>query len=352
MSRLFKRKDAKKGKPPGSLIFVGQKKVEEVTIDVYEYNKETVYQAKVKFPLEVEHYKETPDNSWIDVIGVHDPEIIKAIGDHFEVHVLNQEDIMSTDQRPKCDVSEKGIYLVLQMLKYHEGKITSEQLSIWLTHRCIISFQEVMGDVFDPVRDRLLNPNSKLRARGVDYLGIVLLDTIIDNYIIIIERFGEELELLEEDLLERTTEAQLAKLNVYKRELHYLRRAMRPVREVILRLYKAESELVQTENLPYIKDLEDHITQALDSVELYREMLNDLMSLHQSGINNKQNEILKVLTVFYVVFIPLTFIAGVYGTNFENIPELRSPIGYYVFWVAEMIIAACMLLYFKVKGWF
>jgi magnesium transporter len=352
MSRLFKRKDVKRGKPPGSLIFVGQKKVEEVSIDVLEYNHENVTQARVKYPLEVEPYKETLENSWIDVIGVHDADVIRAIGNHFEVHILNQEDIMSTDQRPKLDVNDKGIYMVLQMLRYEDGKISSEQLSIWLTLRCIISFQEVKGDVFDPVRERLLNPNSKLRSRGVDYLAIVLLDSIIDNYIIIIERFGEELEMLEEDLLERTTETQLAKLNVYKRELHYLRRAMRPVREVVMRLYKAESELVEAQNLPYIKDLEDHITQALESVELYREMLNDLMSLHQSGINNKQNEILKVLTVFSVVFIPLTFIAGVYGTNFDYIPELKSPIGYYVFWVAEVIIAACMLLYFRVKGWF
>ena len=351
MARLYKRRSQKKGRPPGSLIFIGDKKVDQVGINLIEYNKEDITSSIKSGVSEILECKTSGINSWVDVVGIHEPEVIREIGEHFGIHILNQEDIMNTDQRAKCDVSENGMYIVLQMLKYEEGKISSEQLSLWLSDKCLLTFQEVPGDVFDPVRERLQNPNSKARNREVDYLAIALIDTIIDNYIHILERFGEELELLEEELLENTDKHQLLTINNYKRELHFLSRAVRPVRELVLQLQKAESTYLKGLNTPFIKDLSDHIIQAVDSVELYREMLNDLMNLHQSGMNNKQNEILKVLTVFSVVFIPLTFIAGVYGTNFDNLPELHHPYAYFIFWGVEIVIGISMLIYFKSRDW-
>jgi magnesium transporter len=349
--RLYKKRSEKKGRSPGSLIFIGEKRVETVSIDLTEYTPDDITRTIKSSLSEIHACKASPTNSWIDVVGIHDSEVIKDLGEHFGIHILNQEDVMNTDQRPKCDVSENGMYIVLQMLRYENGKISSEQVSLWLTDKCLLSFQEVPGDVFEPVRERLQNPQSKLRNRGVDYLAIALLDTIIDNYVHILERFGEELEALEEELLDHTDNHQLATINTYKKELHFLRRSVRPVRELVLQLQKAESLFLKPNNIPFIKDISDHIIQAVDSVELYREMLNDLMNLHQSGMNNKQNEILKVLTVFSVVFIPLTFIAGVYGTNFEYLPELHHPYAYYIFWGAEILIGLAMLLYFKSRDW-
>jgi len=351
MARFYKKRSVKKGRPPGSLIFIGDKKVDKVTIELTEYTKDSIDRKSKDSVSEILVCKTSAENSWVDVTGIHDPEVIREIGEFFGIHILNQEDIMNTDQRAKLDLSENGLYIVLQMLKYEEGKISSEQVSLWLTDHCLLSFQEIPGDVFDPVRERLQNPNSKARGREVDYLAIALLDTIIDNYVHILERFGEELEAIEEDLLEHTNNHQLLTINNYKRELHFLRRSVRPVRELVIQLQKAETTYLKGLNAPFVKDLSDHIIQAVDSVELYREMLNDLMNLHQSGTNNKQNEILKVLTVFSVVFIPLTFIAGVYGTNFEHIPELAQPYGYYIFWAAEVVIGIAMLVYFKSRNW-
>lgn len=353
MARFFKKRDQKLGTAPGSLIFVGEKKMEKTSIEVIEFNANKIDVHKDQPSTDLIRFKQSSEISWINVIGIHDTEITRHIGEAFGLHALVMEDIVNTGHRPKFEEFDDHLYMVFKMLRVDEEseQTISEQLSIVVGEKYIISFQEAEGDVFKSVRDRLLRPTTKIRMRKSDYLAYALLDQVIDHYILVIEQFGEKIEGMEQEIIENAQQHHLEKLYAYKREINFLRKTVRPVRELVLNYKDSESSLIEEHTISYLRDLEDHIVHASEAVETYQVMLNDQLNLYQSTINNRLNEILRVLTVFSVVFIPLTFLAGIYGTNFKYLPELEYKYAYPIFWATLVGIAGFMLVYFKRKKW-
>jgi magnesium transporter len=239
------------------------------------------------------------------------------------------------------------------MIRYEKEKqmIVNEQLSMVLGDTFLLTFQEQPGDVFEPVRERIRNQKGRIRGAGIDYLAYALLDTVVDNYIFIIEKLGEKIEDIEEEVLEKADSGVMEKINMFKREMNFLRKSIRPAREAIIQLSKLDSELIREQTIPFLKDLQDLITQAAEAIDTYRDMLSDQLNLYNSVISNRMNDIMKVLTIFAAIFIPLTFIAGIYGTNFEYLPELHFKYSYFVFWGVMITVAVVMLLFFKRKKW-
>ena len=285
--------------------------------------------------------------------GLHDLSTMKEIGQTFDLHPLLVEDILNTGQRPKLEVFDNCLFIVLKMIRYEKEKqmIVNEQLSMVLGDTFLLTFQEQPGDVFEPVRERIRNQKGRIRGSGIDYLAYALLDTVVDNYIFIIEKLGEKIEDIEEEVLEKADAGVMEKINIFKREMNFLRKSIRPAREAIIQLSKLDSELIREQTIPFLKDLQDLITHAAEAIDTYRDMLSDQLNLYNSVTSNRLNDIIKVLTIFAAIFIPLTFIAGIYGTNFEYLPELHYKYSYFVFWGVIIIVAAVMLLFFKKKKW-
>ncbi len=353
MARFLKNKDASIGHAPGELIFIGQKKVEETTIRVIDYDHEHLSDQELKDIKDGLPYKETPTVSWININGLHDTEVISQVGEAFDIHPLVLEDIVNTGQRPKMEDYDDYLFFGLKMMRYDEdeGVIQSEQLSIVLGKSFILTFQERPGDVFEPVRERIRKHKGRIRKVGIDYLAYALLDTVVDNYIFIIERMGEQIEDIETEILDNPTQDVLERINDYKREMNYLRKVIRPAREFMLQLARLDSDVIHEDTVPFLKDLLDLVSQAVEVVDTYREMLSDHLNIYNTGVNNRLNEIMKVLTIFSAIFIPLTFIAGIYGTNFDNVPELHFRYSYFVMWGAFVAVALAMLRFFRGKNW-
>jgi magnesium transporter len=341
------------GKAPGTLIFVGQKKLERPIAEVIEFTAEKIKVYKDHGLNDLEQFKTSDQICWINISGIHNAEAIKQIGDQFGLHILLLEDILNTTQRPKFEEYDDHLFLVLKMLRLDPttNKLISEQLSLIVGEKYLISFQEDDEDVFKDVRNRLLRPTTKIRHRKSDYLAYALMDAVVDHYKLIIEQFGEKIEELDQALIDDAKPEHLEKIYAYKREINYLRKTVRPVRDLVLGYKTAELAILEDQTLSFIKDLEDHVLHTSDSVETFQVMLNDQLNLYQSIVNNRLNDILRVLTIFSVVFIPLTFIAGVYGTNFKYLPELDYPYAYPIFWLVMIIVGSGMLIYFKRKNW-
>jgi magnesium transporter len=342
------------GTAPGSLIFVGDRKEDHPIIDAIAYNPES---TKTYEHIEVADLKGIQSDGtvcWINLTGLHDPLVIENIGKVFDLHALMLEDILNTYQRPKYEEFDNCIYLVLKMLQYdtQNTSVGAEQVSIIIGNNWLFTFQEKEGDVFDPVRNRLIRPTTKIRHRNSDYLAFALIDTIVDQYVHITEQIGEKIELLEQSLLKAPAPEHLDEIDLYKREINYLRKTIRPVIEMVTQYKKSESELIDEKTLPYLSDLEDHVVQAAEAIEIYREMLNDQLDIYNAGLSNRLNDIIRVLTIFSVVFIPLTFLAGIYGTNFKYLPELEFQYAYPIFWGVLIVLALGMITYFKIKKWF
>lgn len=353
MARFVRKSDITKGRAPGALLFVGTQRVDQVKIEAITYDPDQVEQRQDLKKMDIAQLSDQNGRQWINVVGIHDVSIIQAFGDHYELHPLLQEDILNTTQRPKFEEFPSALYIVVKLLHLDDEsqEIQAEQLSLVVAPNLLLSFQEISEDVFDTIRQRLLKPTTKIRHRNSDYLAFALLDAIVDEYILIIERFGEKIEALEEELLSQTKAHHLGQINRYKKEINFLRKAIRPVRELVFQFRKCESELIDFQTLPYLSDLVDHINQASEDIELYRDMLNDQLSIYNSSISNKLNEIIQVLTIFSVVFIPLTFLAGIYGMNFKYLPELNYRYAYPIFWLVLLGIASGMIFYFKRKKW-
>jgi magnesium transporter len=353
MAKFLRGASIKPGAAPGSLIFVGTKKTEKVSIRALRYDEKSCESME---DLEPDHLREVVSENhrtWIDVIGLHETEIMKRMGDIFEMHPLLMEDILNTDQRPKFEEFPNHNAIILKMLYVDsdQGVVQTEQVSVVAGKDHLICFQEAAGDVFDGIRNRIINQTTKIRERGVDYLAFALLDAIVDHYIVSIEYFGNEIEKLEVELLTDVQPEHLVRINTYKKEINSLRRIVRPVLELTFQYEKSESKLISRQTLPFIKDLEDHITQAAEAIEIYKELLNDQLSFYHTTMSNRLNDTIRVLTVFSVIFIPLSFLAGVYGTNFQHFPELEYKYAYPAFWGIEIAIAGLMLFYFYRKKW-
>ncbi len=353
MARFFKKREENKGLAPGSLVFIGNKKVENIRIRVIDYDESKLTEAQLENISKGREFKETNTVSWINIDGLHDLKLMQEIGDIFDLHPLLLEDILNTGQRPKLEEFDNCLFLVLKMLRYDKEKqeIIAEQLSMVLGGTYLLTFQEQPGDVFEPVRERIRKQKGRIRGTGIDYLAYALLDTVVDNYISIIERLGEQIEDIEEELLADPRPFVMENINTFRREMNFIRKSIRPLREAIIQLVKLDSELIKDNTIPFLKDLQDLITQSTEAIDTYREMLSDQLNIYNSSISNRMNEIMKVLTIFAAIFIPLTFVAGIYGTNFEYLPELHFKYSYFIFWGVMISVALVMLAYFKRKDW-
>ena len=353
MARFFKKREQSRGLSPGALVFIGKQKMDNVRIRLIDYDPRKLDENELQDIAQGEPFKHTRTVTWINVDGLHHLETIKKIGATFDLHPLLLEDLLNTGQRPKLEEFDNCLFLVVKMLSYDKAKeiFLSEQLSMVIGDTFLLTFQEQPGDVFDPVRERIRKGKGRIRGAGIDYLAYALLDTVVDNYIMIIERMGEQIEDLEEVVLRNPEAAIMERISGFKREMNYLRRAIRPAREAITRLCKLDSELITAQTGPFLKDLLDLITQAAEAIDTYQEMLADLLDLYNSAVGNRMNDIMKVLTIFAAIFIPLTFIAGIYGTNFEYVPELHFRYSYFIFWGVMILVAIAMLIFFKKKKW-
>ncbi|MFH1664239.1 MAG: magnesium/cobalt transporter CorA [archaeon] len=353
MAKLIKTPLSKPGLSPGTLVFTGKKKTEQVKIQLMDYSETKFEERELKNVEEIFPFRNTPTVTWINVIGIHDTEVIEKIGKHFESHPLILEDILNTEQRPKLEDFESYLFLVLKMIFYNgkNSEMTIEQVSLILGQTFVISFQEKEGDVFDVVRDRIRNSKGKIRKMGPDYLAYALVDAVVDSYFLILERIGEQIELLEEKVMVNPSRKELNTIYRLKHDLIFLRKSVWPLREVINSMQRGESKLIKKTTSLFLRDVYDHTIQVIDTVETDRDMVSGLLEIYLSSISNRMNEVMKVLTVIATIFIPLTFIVGVYGMNFKFMPELEMQWAYPLLWVLMLSIALLMFFFFRKKGW-
>ena len=351
--RQTKRTSKKAGLPPGTLVYTGERKLESVRITVIDYDEGSFQEKQVPKIEDCFEFKKTPTVSWINIDGLHDIEIIEKIGKHYDFHPLVLEDILHTGQRPKFEDLESYIFIVLMMPRFDDESqaIISEQVSLVLGSNYVISFQENIGDVFEQIRERIRNAKGRIRKMGSDYLMYTLLDAIVDSYFGILEKLGEKIESMEEKLVSDPTEKMLQHIHNMKREMIYLRKSVWPLRELINGVERSESDLIQDTTGAYLRDVYDHTIQVIDTVESFRDMVSGMLDIYLSSISNRMNAVMKVLTIIATIFIPLTFVAGIYGMNFENMPELKWRYGYFGVWIIMLIITGCMLFYFRRKKW-
>ena len=351
--RIIKKRSKKAGLPPGALIHIGEENTEKVKITLIDYDENNFKERELAKIEESFPFKAIPTVTWINIDGLQNIEIIEKVGKHFDLHQLILEDILNTDQRPKCEDYEKCLFIVLKMLRYDDESksIYSEQVSLVLGQNFVISFQEDVGDVFDQVRDRIRNNKGKIRKMSADYLAYSLIDAIVDNYFLILEKIGERIESIEEELISEPSNKTVRMIHAIKGELIFLRRSVWPLRELISNLEKAESSLINDSTGPYFRDIYDHTIQVIDTVESFRDMVSGMLDIYLSSISNRMNAVMKVLTIIATIFIPLTFIAGVYGMNFKFMPELEWRSGYFIVLGIMAAVAVAMLGYFKRKKW-
>ena len=359
MAKRTKKRLKKSGLPPGTLVYVGEQKVETVKISYLDYDEQNFQEKQVSNIEECFPFKTTPTVTWINIDGLHDVEIIERLGRQFELHPLILEDVLHAEQRPKYEDFDKYIFIVLRMLQYNEQihDIESEQVSLILGTNFVISFQERVGDVFEPIRERLRNAKGRIRKMGSDYLAYALLDAMVDSYFAILEKIGERIESMEEQLVANPTEKTLHQIHTMKREMISLRKSIWPLREVISGVQRSESSLISETTGLYLRDVYDHTIQVIDTVESFRDMVSGMLDIYLSSISNKMNAVMKVLTIIATIFIPLTFIAGIYGMNFNpekspwNMPELNWYWGYPAVWLVMAVVLVIMLIYFRRKKW-
>ena len=350
--KLVRSRAKKVGMPPGTLVHIGDQTSKRVRITVFEYDATSFQERQLSGPDDI-RVAASQKITWVDVGGVHDLAVIEAIGQRFQLHPLLLEDIVNTDQRPKLDDYETYYYVVLKMCYAGQRRedIHVEQVSLILGTTFVLSFQENGGDVFDPVRERLRTGKGRIRQSGADYLLYRLMDGIVDHYFEVMETLGEKVETVQDELLDNPQPELLRSIHALKRELIFLRRAVWPCREVMSSLERSESSLVQGATKLYIRDVYDHVVQILDTIEALREMVTGMLDIYLSSISYRLNAVMKVLTVITTIFMPLTFIVGIYGMNFQYMPELESRWGYPAVLLVMVSIAAGMLMFFKRKKW-
>ncbi len=347
------KKKSKTGVAPGTLIYRGKEHAKDkpVRITLMQYDEDTVLEKEFTDVSACLDVMKDGKVKWINVDGIHRSEIIEKVGEHFKIHPLTMEDIVNTDQRPKFEDYETYLLAVLKMVHY-DTKLHSEQLAILLFDQCVISFQEADGgDAFDFVRQRIRQGKGKIRKESADYLAYSLLDAVVDTYFNILEKIGDQIETLEEHLIRNPKRTALHQLYILKREMIYLRKAVWPMRELLNNIERSESPLIKKSTDLYVRDLYDHTIRVIDTVETYRDLLSGMMDIYLSSVSNKMNEVMKVLTIISTIFIPVTFIAGVYGMNFKFMPEIYSPYGYWITWGVMLTIMISLLIYFRVKKW-
>ena len=339
------------GAPPGTIIYTGEDKSDRIKISLIEYNEsEFIEQEFYDLSECISHLK--PELvKWINVEGVHKTEVLEKIGKLYDIHPLTLEDIAHVDQRPKFEDYDNYVVAIMKMIRF-EAKVSAEQLSIVLFNNLVISFQEPHGgDAFDIIRNRLRQAKGRIRKCGADYLAYALMDAVVDCYFHAIEKIGDIVENIEEDIIANAGKESLLKLYELKREMIFLRKQVWPMRDMISNMVRSETKLINPSTDIYLRDLQDHVTRIIDTVETYRDLLSGIMDIYLSTNANKMNEVMKVLTIMSSIFIPVTFVAGVYGMNFDDMPELKSPYGYAAIWGVMLTIMIGLIIYFRRKKW-
>jgi magnesium transporter len=353
MAKLIKKSSKKAGLPPGTLVHIGEKLTEKTRISVVEYNGQD-FQEKELGNLETCYlFPGEPMVTWINVVGIQQVEVLEKLGNCLTVHPLALEDILNTEQRPKVEDYGEDLFIVVKLISYNEKKdeIEAEQISLILRPNALLSFQEKEGDDFASVKERLRAGKGRMRKMGADYLAYSLLDIVVDQYFIVLEKLGERIEVLEEKLLADPGTATLQKIQNLKREMLLLRKWIWPLREVISSLERGEFPGIQESTRIYLRDVYDHAIQVMDTVEIFRDMLSGMLDIYLSSLNNRMNAVMKVLTIIATIFMPLTFLAGVYGMNFKHMPELDWPWGYPLILAVMGFVAILMLTLFRRKKW-
>ena len=353
MPRVMDRRSKKVGLPAGTLVHVGVKRTETTRITIIDYDEAQYQEKEAKNVEEIFPFKDKPTVTWINVDSVHQVDTIDKIGKHFNLHPLVLEDIMDTGQRPKIEDFADYIFVVLKMFFYDEkqDETRAEQVSLILGSSYVVSFQESEGDVFDPIRDRIRSGKGRMRKMGPDYLAYSLIDSIVDNYFTILEKRGEEIEEMEDELVANPTPETLQRIHRLKREMILLRKSVWPLREIASHLERWESSLIHESTRIYLRDVYDHTIQVIDAVETFRDMLSGMLDIYLSSISNRMNEVMKVLTIIATIFIPLTLVSSIYGMNFQFMPELASPWSYPIVLLVMLGIGLLMVAYFRRKRW-
>ena len=353
MVKESKKRSRKAGLPPGTLVHVGEKKTDAVRITVLDYDEQNFSERTISAAEECQQFRATPSVTWINVDGVHRLDVVEKIGQQFGLHPLILEDIVNTGQRPKAEDFGEYIFIVLKMLTYDpkEEAIKSEQVSLVVGQNFVISFQERPGDVFDQIRDRIRTAKGRIRKMASDYLAYSLMDAVVDNYFLILEKLGEAIESLADEVISEPGQKMIHAIHRHKKELILLRRSIWPLREVIGGLQRSESSLIKESTVIYLRDVYDHTIQVIDTIESFRDTVSGMVEVYLSSISNRMNAVMKVLTIIATIFIPLTFVAGIYGMNFKHMPELEWPWAYPVVLIIMAGVAVGMLYYFRRKTW-
>jgi magnesium transporter len=352
MRRQLKKRAKKAGLPPGTLVYTGEKADAHVSVSIIDYDERHFHEREKAAFDECLILKDKPGVTWIKIVGVHEVANLEKLGECYNLHPLVLEDILNTDQRPKVEDFDDYLYIVLRTINYvADDQLSSEQVSLILGSNFLISFQEGNGVLFSPILERLRASKGRIRKSGADYLAYALMDLIVDNYFVILEKFGEAIEYLEEEVVKQPTTETLQDIHQYKYDMIMLRKSVWPLREVIARLERRESDLLQEATGIYFKDVYDHTIVAIDNIETYRDILSGMLDIYLSSISNRLNGIMKVLTVIATIFMPLTFLAGVWGMNFKHMPELDKVWGYPMALGLMICVALAMMRYFHKKKW-
>jgi magnesium transporter len=347
------KRSEKAGLSPGTLMYVGEEKSGKPRITVMDYDATDFLEKEVGSVEECFPFKETSTVTWINVDGVHDASVIEKLGAYFDIHPLVLEDIMTTTQRPKTEDLGTALFVVLRMIEYSEQGVetTADQLSLILGPNYVLTFQETQGDCLDPVRDRIRSGKGRIRKQGPDYLAYAVIDSVVDNYFFVLEKLGERIDTLEEQLIAEPRRELLGEIHGLKREMIELRKSVWPLREVVSGLERSESPLIKESTGLFLRDLYDHAIQVIDTVESFREMLSSMVETYLSSLSNRMNEIMKVLTIISTIFIPITFLVGLYGMNFVHFPEIRWRWGYAFCWLLIIASVGGMFSFFRRKKW-
>ena len=354
MARFLKNRSKKIGKAPGTLTFIGRKKMDYPRFRLISYNETNYKELDFKTPQELIKSIEDGFVHWINIDGIHDPEVIATICGHFKLSPLVQEDIVNTDQRPKFVESADNLVVLLKQLTFKETKksIGADQITLILGKGYVISFQEKVRETFNPIRERLSQNTGKLRSNSADYLFYRIIDALADNYMYCIGLIGELIENNEDLILSKSNKALIGEIYRYKTEINFLRKTVRPAKEVSKMLKNTETDLIVESTWPFFDHLDDLQTHILETIELYSSMITDQLYIYNTNLNNKTNDVMKIMTIFTALFVPLTFIVGVYGTNFDNLPELHFRYAYFAMWGVMIAIVVLLLFYFRRKKWF
>jgi magnesium transporter len=348
----FAKRSKKAGLPPGTLIHIGEKRSEKTHIRQINYDESNFFDRKVEAPEQYCPTRAVTGITWINVDGISQTELFQQLGDCFGLHPLVLEDIMNTDQRPKMEDFGDYVYIVLKMLSFdNHREIIAEQVSLILGQNFLLSFRERESDIFNPIVERIKNAKGLIRKEGADYLAHALLDAVVDHYFVVLEKLEEEIDLLEEEVIANPTPKTLNKIHHLRRELIFLRKAVFPFRSVISALERGESPFFKQASRIYLRDIYDHTIHIVDTLETFRDLATGLLDIYLSSVSNRLNAVMRILTVIATIFMPLTFLAGLYGMNFKYMPELEWRWGYPAVLLLMATVGISMQVYFRKKKW-